>query len=89
MSTQTLAPAKDTPRKNTTARRGSSKAAAPTKPEPARDELESELMEKHFPLVRSVVNSMMSYLPACADVEELHSAGTMGLISAVKRYEPG
>ena len=65
MSTQTLAPAKDTPRKNTTARRGSGKAAAPTKPEPARDDLESDLMEQHYPLVRSVVNSMLSHLPAC------------------------
>lgn len=46
-----------------------------------------ELLEQHYPLVRSVVGNMMSYLPSCADAEELHSAGVVGLVSAVDRYD--
>jgi len=45
------------------------------------------LIEKHYPMVRSVVGSMLSYLPSCADAEELHSAGVIGLIAAVDRYD--
>ncbi len=47
-----------------------------------------ELMERYYPLVRSVVNSMRCYLPPCADLDELHSVGVTGLVSAVGRYDP-
>lgn len=44
------------------------------------------LLTKHYPLVRSVVNSMRSHLPACADLDELHSVGVTGLVAAVRKY---
>jgi RNA polymerase sigma factor for flagellar operon FliA len=45
-----------------------------------------ELVEKHYPQVRAVVSQMQRYLPACADLEELHSVGLTGLIAAVRRF---
>jgi len=45
------------------------------------------LIESHYKLVRSVVNTMLKTLPPYADAEELHSAGLMGLINAVDRYD--
>lgn len=47
-----------------------------------------ELVEKHYPQVRAVVMQMRSYLPACADLDELHSVGLTGLIAAVRRFNP-
>ncbi|MEM9227070.1 MAG: FliA/WhiG family RNA polymerase sigma factor [Verrucomicrobiota bacterium] len=49
---------------------------------------QNELLEEYYPLVSNVVKSMLSYLPRCADQEELHSVGVTGLIAAVKRYDP-
>ncbi|MEO0794080.1 MAG: FliA/WhiG family RNA polymerase sigma factor [Verrucomicrobiota bacterium] len=46
------------------------------------------LISQHYPLVRSIVNSMLAHLPACADADELHSVGVTGLIAAVDRYKP-
>ncbi len=48
----------------------------------------NRLLEEHYPLVDNVVKSMLSYLPRCADFEELHSVGTTGLIAAVQKYDP-
>jgi len=45
-----------------------------------------QLVEKHYPQVRAVVSQMRSYLPSCADLDELHSVGLTGLIAAVRRY---
>jgi len=46
------------------------------------------LVEKHYPQVRAVVSQMRSYLPTCADLDELQSVGLTGLIAAVRRYDP-
>ena len=48
----------------------------------------NRLLEEHYPLVENVVKSMLSYLPRCADFEELRSVGTTGLIAAVQKYDP-
>jgi RNA polymerase sigma factor for flagellar operon FliA len=46
------------------------------------------LVERHYPQVRTVVGQMRHYLPACADLDELHSVGLTGLIAAVRRFDP-
>lgn len=48
----------------------------------------NELIEKYYPLVRVIVNSMLNRLPMCADADELHSVGVTGLIAAIDRYQP-
>lgn len=45
-----------------------------------------DLVEKHYPQIRAVVSQMQRYLPACADLDELHSVGLTGLIAAVRRF---
>ncbi len=52
------------------------------------DVFQNELLEEHYPLVNTVVKSMLSYLPRCADSEELHSVGITGLIAAVQKFDP-
>ncbi|MGF1485481.1 MAG: FliA/WhiG family RNA polymerase sigma factor [Opitutales bacterium] len=47
---------------------------------------QKKLLEKHFPLVQTVVRGMMNSLPPCADFEELHSVGVIGLVSAVRNF---
>ncbi|MGF1453737.1 MAG: FliA/WhiG family RNA polymerase sigma factor [Opitutales bacterium] len=48
----------------------------------------AELLNHYYPLVQRVVNSMMRFLPANADREELHSVGLGGLVRALERYRP-
>jgi RNA polymerase sigma factor for flagellar operon FliA len=45
-----------------------------------------DLVEKHYPQIRVVVSQMQRYLPACADLDELHSVGLTGLIAAARRF---
>lgn len=54
----------------------------------SREPTRNELIETYYPLVRTIVNSMLSRLPMCADADELHSVGVTGLIAAIDRYEP-
>lgn len=54
----------------------------------ASDLSRNQLIEKYYPLVRVIVNSMLSRLPLCADADELHSVGVTGLIAAIDRYQP-
>lgn len=46
------------------------------------------LIHRYLPLVGKVVGYLMPRLPGCADFEELHSIGTLGLLSAIDRYDP-
>lgn len=48
---------------------------------------EAELASRYYPLVGKVVNRMRTNLPPNADLEELHSIGVYGLMSAVRRYD--
>ncbi|WOO42891.1 FliA/WhiG family RNA polymerase sigma factor [Rubellicoccus peritrichatus] len=48
---------------------------------------EAELASRYYPLVGQVVNRMRTNLPPSADLEELHSIGVYGLMSAIRRYD--
>ena len=50
--------------------------------------VETELVEKHIPLVRTVVGRLAMTLPPHVDGEDLFSAGLMGLLNAVRNYNP-
>jgi RNA polymerase sigma factor for flagellar operon FliA len=49
---------------------------------------EGELVEKHVPLVRTVVSRLAMTLPPHVDSEDLFSAGLAGLLSAVRQFDP-
>ena len=49
---------------------------------------EHEFIERHLPLVKTVVGRMRVYLPPHLDAEDLHSVGLAGLMSAVRKYNP-
>lgn len=42
----------------------------------------------HMPLVRSIAYSIKATLPATVQLDDLVSAGTIGLIDAVKKFNP-
>ncbi|MGE3310457.1 MAG: FliA/WhiG family RNA polymerase sigma factor [Limisphaerales bacterium] len=48
---------------------------------------EVQLVEQHLPLVRTVVGRVAMSLPPHVDAEDLHSAGMVGLLNAVRRYD--
>ena len=47
-----------------------------------------ELLVKYLPLVKYVAGKMMFTLPTCVDYNDLLSAGVMGLIGALERFNP-
>ncbi len=49
---------------------------------------ESELIEENLPLVRHIVGRLALSLPSHIDVDDLHSAGLVGLLNAVRQYDP-
>lgn len=49
---------------------------------------ENQLVERHLPLVKTVVGRMAMSLPAHVDLEDLHSAGLIGLLNAIRRFNP-
>ncbi len=49
---------------------------------------EEENLKSHMPLVRSVVDRMRASLPPTIDVEDLYSVGLLGLIQALRRFDP-
>ena len=49
---------------------------------------EEQNLKNHMPLVRSVVDRMRASLPPTVDVEDLYSVGLMGLIHALRRFDP-
>ncbi len=49
---------------------------------------ETELVERHLPLVRSAVERCLVRLPSHVDSEDLHGAGVTGLIAAARRFNP-
>lgn len=50
--------------------------------------LRNELVEMHLPLVRSIAQKLASRLPRYVDVEDLQSAGYLGLVNAVELFDP-
>jgi len=49
---------------------------------------EEDFVEKHLPLVKTVVSRMRVTLPTTLDLDDLYSVGVTGLMSAAKRYDP-
>jgi RNA polymerase sigma factor FliA len=49
---------------------------------------ENELIERYLPIVRSVVNRIKLNVPAHVDADDLHSVGVIGLIAAVRKFDP-
>lgn len=50
--------------------------------------LREKLLIKYLPLVKYITSKMMFSLPTCVDYNDLLSAGIMGLIGALERYDP-
>src|SRR5438093_10602952 len=50
-------------------------------------QLEDQLVHRYLPLVRTVVGRLAMTLPAHAATEDLYSAGLVGLLNAVRRYD--
>jgi RNA polymerase sigma factor FliA len=51
------------------------------------DEVQAILVDFQ-PLIRRIAGAMVSKNPASLDIEDLTSAGTMGLLSALRRFDP-
>jgi RNA polymerase sigma factor for flagellar operon FliA len=51
-------------------------------------ETENSLVEQYLPLVRTVVGRLAMTLPAHVNVDDLYSAGLVGLLNAVRRFNP-
>jgi RNA polymerase sigma factor for flagellar operon FliA len=50
--------------------------------------LENELVEQHLPLVKTVVGRLAMGLPSHVDINDLYSAGLVGLLNAIRRFNP-
>lgn len=48
---------------------------------------EEDMVRKHLPLVKTVVGRLAMTLPAHVDLDDLHSAGLVGLLNAVRQYD--
>ncbi len=51
-------------------------------------EAENELVQRHLPLVKTVVGRVAMSLPPHVDMEDLQSAGMVGLLNAIRRFNP-
>ncbi len=49
---------------------------------------ENSLVEQFLPLVKTVVGRLAMTLPSHVNTDDLHSAGLVGLLSAVRRFNP-
>ena len=49
---------------------------------------ENSLVEQHLPLVRTVVGRLAMTLPSHVNADDLYSAGLVGLLNAVRRFNP-
>lgn len=49
---------------------------------------EEAVVEDYLPLVRTVVGRVAMSLPSHVDIEELNSAGLVGLLNAVRQFDP-
>ncbi|MEN9573743.1 MAG: polymerase sigma factor FliA [Verrucomicrobiota bacterium] len=49
---------------------------------------EENLIQQYLPLVKAVVGRLAMALPAHVDADDLHSAGLVGLLNAVRHYDP-
>ncbi len=49
---------------------------------------EANLVDHYIPLVRAIVNRLASSLPAHVDVDNLRSVGMIGLMNALRNFDP-
>ncbi len=49
---------------------------------------ENSLVEQHLPLVRTVVGRLAMTLPSHVNMDDLYSAGLVGLLNAIRRFNP-
>jgi len=49
---------------------------------------EAELVEQYIPLVKSIVSRLARTLPAHVEAEDLFSAGMIGLLNAIRNFNP-
>ena len=54
----------------------------------SRESLEERWILDHLPLVRHVVNKIVAPLRYAGDIEDLISAGTLGLVKAARAFDP-
>ncbi|KKL24849.1 hypothetical protein LCGC14_2411230, partial [marine sediment metagenome] len=50
--------------------------------------VEEKLILRHLPMVRHIVQKVAAHLPRRWDVEDLVSAGTLGLVRAARQFDP-
>ena len=50
--------------------------------------VEAELIEENLPLVRHIVGRLALSLPSHIDLDDLHSSGLVGLLNAVRHFDP-
>jgi len=50
--------------------------------------MDADLVERYLPYVRMIVHRIAATLPAHVETEDLTNAGFIGLLAAVKRYDP-
>jgi len=50
--------------------------------------LENSLVEQHLPLVKTVVGRLAVTLPQHVSTDDLYSAGLVGLLNAIRRFNP-
>lgn len=51
-------------------------------------ETENSLVEEYLPLVKTVVGRLAMTLPSHVNSDDLHSAGLVGLLNAIRRFNP-
>jgi RNA polymerase sigma factor for flagellar operon FliA len=49
---------------------------------------EAQAVEKYLPLVRSIVGRVAMTLPSHVEAEDLYSAGMLGLLKAIRNFDP-
>jgi RNA polymerase sigma factor for flagellar operon FliA len=50
--------------------------------------IEEKLLQKHLPLVKSIVGRLALSLPRHVDLEDLYSSGVIGLLNAIRHFNP-
>lgn len=53
-----------------------------------RQSFRDQIIERNLGLVRHIVGKLLVHLPAGVDVENLTSAGTLGLVEAASKFDP-
>ena len=51
-------------------------------------ELDGSFIEQHLPLVKTTVGRMRLMLPSTLDMDDLHSVGVTGLMTAAQKFDP-